>query len=134
MRANHSSWTPAKANNVQPLKKPYEAMLLSGKAVEVNSTARKAFPGTRIAIETKTYERYVAWPCSAMRRHLICLDETARMEAILRAAGGVFRHDTPAEFVLRAVACDAISSDAIRHSFVLERFVEEGNAAWLIRQ
>lgn len=116
----------------KPEVKPFEAMLRRGDAIEVPS--RHDFPGARVAIDALTYEQLVAWPHRAMRNHMIALCESARMTSLLKAAAGVFRHDTPAEFVVRAVASDASSSKEVRHALILRRMNEDGRPCWLICQ
>ncbi|MFC6282108.1 MULTISPECIES: hypothetical protein [Polaromonas] len=134
MRANHLNFGPATARSTPPVQRPFDAMIATGKAVDVTSLAGNHFPQGRVAIESSVYEQHVAWPNSAMRQHMLYLEETARLNEVLRAASDVTRHESPAEFVHRGVACEARTDKSIRHSFVLERFESSAYTGWLIRQ
>ena len=134
MRANHLNFGPASARRDPPVQEPFGAMIAKGKAVDVAILGGSHFPQGRVAIEASVYEQHVAWPNSAMRQHMIYLEEIARLNEVLRAASGVSRHESPAEFVHRGVACDARTDKDVRHSFVLERFDLPAFTGWLIRQ
>jgi hypothetical protein len=123
--------SPRKGHFVQPT---FDALIAQGHAIDVTAHARKHFPIGRVAIDVSVYEQFVAWTHSAMRRHLIFLEETARLNDLLHSASDVQRHDSPAEFVHRSLACDAGTSQAIRHSFVLDGLDSPASPAWLIRQ
>lgn len=134
MRANHLNFGPMSVRGKSSVHKPFDALIATGKAVEVTALAGKNFPRSRIAIEASVYEQHVAWPNSAMRQHMIYLDEATRLDQVLRAACDVTRHESPAEFVHRGVSCDAPTGKEVRHNFVLERFNEPAYTGWLIRQ
>lgn len=134
VRANDLVFGPASAKSVLLVKKPFDAMIATGKAIEVTALAGEYFPQGRVAIEASVYEQHVAWPSSAIRQHLIYLEEAIRLNDFLRAAGDVTRHESPAEFVHSGVACDATTGKDTRHCFVLECFTDKATTGWLIRQ
>jgi hypothetical protein len=134
MRANHLNFGPVSARKETQVQKPFDALIAKGKAIDVTVLSGNHFPRGRVAIEASVYEQHVAWPNSAMRQHMIYLDEATRLNDVLRAAGDVTRHESPAEFVHRGIACDARTEKDIRHSFVLERFDDPEFTGWLIRQ
>ena len=123
--------SPRKGHFVQST---FEALIAQGDAIDVTAHARKHFPIGRVAIDATVYEQFVAWTHSAMRRHLIFLEETGRLHDLLHSASDVQRHDCPAEFVHRSLACDADTSQATRHSFVLDGLDSPASPSWLIRQ
>lgn len=134
IRANYLNSGPTSARKVIPVQKAFDALIANGKAIDVTGLSGKHFPKGRVAIETSVYEQYVAWPNRAMRQHMIHLEESTRLNEVLRAACGVSRHESPADFVHRGLACDACTEKDGRHSFVLERFDDPAFTGWLIRQ
>lgn len=133
-RANHlNSGSMSEQRDLQ-VQIPFDALVAKGKAIEVTGLTGKHFPHGRVAIEASVYEQLVAWPNSAMRQHMIYLEEAARLNEVLQAAGDVSRHESPAEFVHRGLACDSGTNKAIRHTIVLERFDDPEFIGWLIRQ
>jgi hypothetical protein len=134
MRVNHLNFSPVSARTDRPVQNPFDAMIATGKAIDVTGLAGKHFPQGRVAIDAEVYEQHVAWPNSAMRQHMIYLDESTRLNEVLRAACDLTRHESPAEFVHRGVACDAKTDKDVRHSFVLQRYDETAYIGWLIRQ
>lgn len=134
MRANYLNFGPTSARKEIPVQKPFDALIAKGKAIDVTGFSGNHFPKGRVAIETSVYEQHVAWPNSAMRQHMIYLEESTRLNEVLRAACDVSRHESPAEFVHRGLACDACTDKDVRHSFVLERFDDAAFTGWLIRQ
>lgn len=111
----------------------FDALVSSGQVIDVTHIAGKSFPAGRVAIEASVYEQHVAWPNQAMRNHLMHEDEASRLSLLLQSAAVARRHETPAEFTHRGLACDAESSIHIRHALVLERFDDTVRTGWLIR-
>lgn len=111
-----------------------DAMVASGKAVDVTVLAGKVFPAGRVAIDSAVYEQHIAWPNKAMRDHMMYLDEEQRLGVFLQSAAVAMRHASPAEFTHRGIACDAPSSNPVRHAFVLQRMDDSARLGWLIRQ
>lgn len=134
MRANYLNFGPTSVRKEIQVQKPFDALIAKGKAIDVTGLAGIHFPKGRVAIETSVYEQHVAWPNSAMRQHMIYLEESTRLNGVLQAACDVSRHESPAEFVHRGIACSASSDKDVRHSFVLERFDDPSFTGWLIRQ
>lgn len=134
MRVNHLNFMPMSARMSMVEVSKFDALLSSGRAVEVTGLARNSFPAGRVAIDASVFEQHVAWPNSAMRNHMIYLDEAIRLDAILQAASVALRHESPAEFTHRAIACEANTSNPERHTFVLQRVEDSASTGWLIRQ
>ncbi len=134
MRANFLNFGPTSARKEIQVQKSFDALITKGKAIDVTGLSGIHFPKARVAIETSVYEQHVAWPNSAMRQHMIYLEESTRLNKVLRAARGVSHHESPAEFVHRGLACDACTDKDVRYSFVLERFDDPAFTGWLIRQ
>ena len=134
MRANQLNFGPYSTRKVVPVQQSYDGLIATGKAIDVTDKAGEHFPRCRVAIETGVYEQHVAWPNSATRHHMIYLDESCRLHEVLRAACDATRHESPAEFCHKGVACDARTDKDVRHSFVLERLADVPAISWLIRQ
>jgi len=133
-RANYLNFGLTSARKEIPVQKPIDVLIANGKAIDVTEHSGNQFPKGRIAIETSVYELHVVWPNSAVRQHMIYLEESTRLNEVLRAACDACRHESPAEFVHRGLACNACTDKVVRHSFVLERFDEPAFTGWLIRQ
>jgi len=86
----------------------------------------------RIAIEARTYERFVEWNSSAMRRLGVHLDPQARLDALL----GSCRHAACSRqggcFVCRAVDACGQGTRPRRHVFELTNRGTKYQPAWLI--
>ena len=108
-------------------------MLASGRAVDLSRYAAAHFPPGRIAMEQETYDRFVSWTSSAMRKHGIALDERHRLTSLLSEAGNSATEDCSNQFWCRA--CDAEADDGVakRQCFTLEFFEARGQKIWLIR-
>lgn len=113
--------------------------LISGShAVDISRHAAHAVPGGRLAVEASTYDRFVEWNSSAMRRHMEFHEAKSRCENLVRACSKVARAceqsgERQCEFVCKAV--DAHASDSIERSvlFKLESVGTPTQPAWLIR-
>lgn len=105
-----------------------------GSAVEVTAFAGKHFGGSRVAIETRVYERHVGWPSKAIRTHALYLEEGARLDGLISAATRAGRHEMPAEFAYSTVDADGDTVIPQRQSFTLMRVNDGDRTGWLITQ
>lgn len=134
LKENYLNFGSTSARKEILFQKPFDALIAKGKAIDVTVLSGNHFPKGRVAIETTVYEQHIAWPNSAMRQHMIYLEEPTRLNEVLRAASDVSRHASPAEFVHRGLACDACTGKDVRLTLVLERFDNPTFTGWLIRQ
>lgn len=109
----------------------YADAIKQGKFVEVTGTAPVWFRGQPVAIEVKTFDKYVAWDGSASRRTGLHLDEAARLESLLHASGCA-AISTGGCFICKAV--DAHGFDCIerRHVLSMSNFGRPSTPRWLI--
>lgn len=113
--------------------------LISGShAVDVSRIAGTLVPGGRLAIDGKTYDRFVEWDSSAMRRHAMHLDAQARCEALVKACSEAAKQCEKActmqcDFVCKATDAHADDGSAKRFMFQLESVGTASQPAWLIR-
>lgn len=110
-----------------------EALLANGQAIDLSREAAAHFPRGRVTIHQETYDRFVCWSSSAMRKHGIALDERQRLETLLSEAGNGASSDCPNQFWCRACDADAESTTPQRQCFTLDVFEARGQKTWLIR-
>lgn len=110
-----------------------EALLANGQALDLSREAAAHFPRGRVTMHQETYDRFVCWSSSAMRKHGIALDERQRLETLLREAGNGATEDCPHQFWCRACDADAEGAIAQRQPFTLDVFEDRGQKIWLIR-
>lgn len=134
MRVNHLTFLPVASSKPVETKRSFDSLVNAGKAIEVTSLAGKFFPAGRVAIDRHVFEMHVAWPSEAMRKHLIYLDETSRLQDLLESAAASKRHESPAEFSVRGQCAADECASSRRHGLVLERFDDSVRTGWLIRQ
>lgn len=127
MRMNEPSAWPVDA---QARREQFDSMLDTGKVIEVTHRASKWFSGP-VAIETTTYDRFVAWEGEAQRRHLMHLDETQRLGQLLESCG-IAISSAGGCFVCKAV--DACGRDARpqRQVLTLSNYGLATAPAWLV--
>lgn len=105
-----------------------------GKAIEVTQVAGARFRGSRLAIDSKVYERHVAWSSRAMREHLVYFEEGNRLEGLITAATKAGQSEASTMFAHTSVDAGGDSSEPSRQSFLLQRFDDAGRPSWLITQ
>lgn len=110
----------------------FAARVAQGDVIDVSLFAARAFGSKRVGIDVTTYERFVEWSNSAMRRFGVHLDQRHRLETLLDAGGYAALEPGGCSFVCRAV--DAMGSDGReqRHVLSLRRVGCKASSALLI--
>ncbi len=127
MRMNEPTGWPVAS---QERRAEFEALLKSGRAIEVTHRAPKWFSGP-VAIDTSTYDRFVSWDGEAQRRLLLHLDEALRLAHLLEACG-IAIGSTGGCFICKAVDATSRCEHPQREVLTLTNYGAPTEPAWLI--
>lgn len=127
MRMNEPSrWTPTAQGTAAAT---FAEILSTGQAIEVTRSAPKwAGP---VAIETEVYDRFVGWDSDAQRRHLMHLDEAARLAHVFEA-GGCVAYGAGGCFICKAVDSKGYLAQKKRHVLTMTNYGRPAEPLWLI--
>jgi hypothetical protein len=110
----------------------FESETEQGRAMEVTANAATYFGHARVAVQMDVYDRFIAWPSEAIRKHGLYLEESNRLNAVLRCASIFAKDESGAEFTVRAM--DSQGSDVLLKHVALKLVPDaaQGKTAWLI--
>jgi hypothetical protein len=128
MRVNqHSSSAPVIRRQPETL----EQLLASEMAIDVSACASRHGLG-RMAIEVRTYERFVEWNALAMRRLGIHLETQVRLDALIEASAYACCDPRGGCFVCKAVDAKGYDARPSREVFELRNLGTEKHPSWVI--
>lgn len=112
--------------------KTFSELVETGKAVEISGSALIVFKSSRLAVETRTYARFVEWSNESMRRNGILLDQHSRLNALVKSSSEAARHIDGSCFTCRTTDASADTGLEERHIFRLQNMGTEKSPRWLI--
>ena len=106
-------------------------MLAKGEAIELTHLAPKWLSGSPVAIESGTYDRFVAWDSEAQRRHGVLLEEANRLEHLFDVCGTA-AYGAGGCFICKAVDARGFDGRCGRHVLTMTNYGAATEPAWLI--
>jgi hypothetical protein len=111
----------------------YEAMISEGRALDVSHRAPGCFRKQQIAIETRTFDRFVAWGGASRRHYGMDLDEGERLASLLDASACA-AISTGGCFICRAIDSEGSDRNAQRHVLTMSNMGQPTAPIWLIHE
>jgi hypothetical protein len=102
-----------------------------GGCIDVTRRAPRFFCGRPVEIESRTFERFVAWTSEASRRLRVHLDEDQRLERMLQSSGCA-AVSTGGCFICRAVDSHGFEAREQRHILTMSNIGLPAAPRWLI--